>query len=139
MNWNELRELTRVRVLLFFREPEAIFWVFVFPLVHVAVGVGLTYSVLATLFNRTEVELTADSLRVRHGPIPWKGSFEASRGDLGSIVVGQAAVRSSGQAPSTTLSIGVNGTSTKITRGMRGLNAEEAEYVAWVLRDALRD
>jgi len=29
----ELLELTRVRVLLFLREPEAIFWVFVFPLV----------------------------------------------------------------------------------------------------------
>jgi ABC-type polysaccharide/polyol phosphate export permease len=33
----ELLELTRVRVLLFLREPEAIFWVFVFPLVLAAV------------------------------------------------------------------------------------------------------
>jgi ABC-type multidrug transport system permease subunit len=33
----ELFELTRVRVLLFLREPEAIFWVFVFPLVLAAV------------------------------------------------------------------------------------------------------
>jgi ABC transporter DrrB family efflux protein len=33
----ELRELTRVRVLLFVREPEAIFWVFVFPVVLAAV------------------------------------------------------------------------------------------------------
>jgi len=30
---NEIRELTRIRVLLFLREPEAIFWVFVFPVV----------------------------------------------------------------------------------------------------------
>ncbi|MCZ6708656.1 MAG: ABC transporter permease [Chloroflexi bacterium] len=35
--FNEIRELTRVRVVLFFREPEAIFWVFVFPLVLAAV------------------------------------------------------------------------------------------------------
>jgi ABC-type multidrug transport system permease subunit len=34
---DEIRELTRVRVLLFLREPEAIFWVFVFPLVLAAV------------------------------------------------------------------------------------------------------
>jgi ABC transporter DrrB family efflux protein len=34
---NELRELTRVRVLTFLREPEAIFWVFVFPIVLAAV------------------------------------------------------------------------------------------------------
>jgi len=33
----ELLELTRVRVLLFLREPEALFWVFVFPLVLSAV------------------------------------------------------------------------------------------------------
>jgi ABC-type multidrug transport system permease subunit len=31
--WSEILELTRVRVLLFVREPEALFWVFVFPLV----------------------------------------------------------------------------------------------------------
>ena len=29
---NELRELTRVRILTFLREPEAIFWVFLFPI-----------------------------------------------------------------------------------------------------------
>lgn len=34
---DEIRELTRVRVLTFLREPEAIFWVFVFPLVLAAV------------------------------------------------------------------------------------------------------
>jgi ABC-type multidrug transport system permease subunit len=34
---DELRELTRVRILSFLREPEAIFWVFVFPIVLAAV------------------------------------------------------------------------------------------------------
>lgn len=38
----ELRELTRIRVLTFLREPEAIFWVFVFPLVLTAV-LGLAF------------------------------------------------------------------------------------------------
>ena len=33
----ELKELTRVRVLTFLREPEAIFWVFFFPMVLAAV------------------------------------------------------------------------------------------------------
>lgn len=35
--WNELKELTRIRVLLFLRQPEAIFWVFVFPVILAAV------------------------------------------------------------------------------------------------------
>ncbi len=34
---DEIRELTRVRVLSFIREPEAIFWVFIFPVVLAAV------------------------------------------------------------------------------------------------------
>ena len=34
---DEIRELTSVRVLSFLREPEAIFWVFGFPLVLAAV------------------------------------------------------------------------------------------------------
>jgi ABC-type multidrug transport system permease subunit len=35
--WAEIRELSRVRVLLFLREPEAMFWVFAFPLILAAV------------------------------------------------------------------------------------------------------
>lgn len=35
--WNEIKELTRIRLLLFLRQPEAIFWVFVFPVVLAAV------------------------------------------------------------------------------------------------------
>lgn len=45
---NEILELTRIRILLFLREPEAIFWVFFFPLVLAAV--------LGFAFRKTEVE-----------------------------------------------------------------------------------
>jgi ABC-type multidrug transport system permease subunit len=45
---DELRELTRVRILSFIREPEAIFWVFVFPVVLAAV--------LGFAFRRGSVE-----------------------------------------------------------------------------------
>ncbi|NNM27391.1 MAG: ABC transporter permease [Phycisphaerales bacterium] len=45
---DEIRELTRVRVLLFLREPEAIFWVFVFPIVLAAV--------LGFAFRKGEIE-----------------------------------------------------------------------------------
>ena len=34
---SEIRQLTRARVVLFWREPEAIFWVFVFPVILAAV------------------------------------------------------------------------------------------------------
>ncbi len=37
-----LRELTRARILEFVREPEAVFWVFVFP-VLLAVALGIAF------------------------------------------------------------------------------------------------
>ena len=50
-------------------------WLMVlFPLGHVAVGVGLTYSTLAGFLNRTVVEISVDRLRTRRGPLPWWGS-----------------------------------------------------------------
>jgi hypothetical protein len=44
----------------------------VFPLGHVAVGVGLSYFTLAGLFNRTRVSINGGTLSVWHGPVPWK-------------------------------------------------------------------
>lgn len=43
----------------------------VFPLAHVAAGVGLTWWVLATWLNRTRVEVSAGRLSCTHGPVPW--------------------------------------------------------------------
>lgn len=47
---------------------------FLFPICHVAVGIGLTYFVIAGFLNRTWIDATRDELRVRHGPVPWKGN-----------------------------------------------------------------
>lgn len=45
----------------------------VFPVAHVAVGIGLTYYTLALFVNKTEVEVEAGQLSIRHGPLPWRG------------------------------------------------------------------
>lgn len=44
-----------------------------FPIAHVAVGVGLTYFTLAGLVNRTVVRVTAETLSIKHRPLPWRG------------------------------------------------------------------
>ena len=46
----------------------------VFPLVHVAVGVGLTYFTLAGIFNRTWIKAVDGVVSVLHGPLPWAGN-----------------------------------------------------------------
>jgi hypothetical protein len=44
-----------------------------FPLLHVAVGLGLAYYVVASWVNRTYVAATGSKLAVRHEPVPWFG------------------------------------------------------------------
>jgi len=54
----------------------------VFPVVHVAVGVGLTYFTLAIYLNRTTLEVDESRLTVRIGPLPWPGNRNIEVGDL---------------------------------------------------------
>jgi hypothetical protein len=45
---------------------------FLFPLLHVAVGAGLTYLTIASFFNRTQIVAARHrELSVTHGPFPW--------------------------------------------------------------------
>ena len=47
----------------------------VFPIAHLAVGVGLTYSTLAGFLNRSYVVIDRDAFSVSHGPLPWLGNL----------------------------------------------------------------
>jgi hypothetical protein len=44
-----------------------------FPLIHVAVGVGLTYYTTASLINRSCITIERGELAISHGPLPWFG------------------------------------------------------------------
>ncbi len=45
-----------------------------FPVVHVAVGVGLSYFTVAGFVNRTLVRVGPGEIQVRHVPLPWPGN-----------------------------------------------------------------
>jgi len=45
-----------------------------FPLIHLAVGVGITYSALAGFLNTTYIELAGSNLLIDHYPLPWTGN-----------------------------------------------------------------
>lgn len=53
-----------------------------FPLVHVAVGVGLTYYTIAGFVNRTVIDVNDNHVSIRHQPLPWRGNCELSSSDL---------------------------------------------------------
>jgi DNA-directed RNA polymerase subunit RPC12/RpoP len=58
-------------------------WIFVvFPIAHLAVGVGLSYSTLAGFLNRTFLEVTKDEVAVWFEPLPWMGEKTIKTRDL---------------------------------------------------------
>ena len=54
----------------------------VFPIGHLAVGIGLTYFAIASLFNNTDVILSSSRVTVRTYPLPWPADRELSPGDI---------------------------------------------------------
>jgi DNA-directed RNA polymerase subunit RPC12/RpoP len=54
----------------------------VFPIVHLALGVGLTYSTLCGFFNRTVLEVTREELAIWFDPLPWGGEKTIKVSDL---------------------------------------------------------
>ena len=81
----------------------------VFPVAHVAVGVGLTYTVLTGFINHTTVEVANYMLTIRHGPLPWRGNrslpaaqirqlfCEERRGNKGAVTYALSAMLADGQ------------------------------------------
>lgn len=66
-----------------FAQGEDFEWMMVlFPLLHVAVGVGLTYCVFASFFNKTRYMVDLDRLIVSHSPVPWPGGKTIERSEV---------------------------------------------------------
>ena len=57
----------------------------VFPVIHLAVGVGLTYFTIAGFANRTPIDVSRGSLSVRHRPLWWPGGRDLPASDLAQI------------------------------------------------------
>jgi hypothetical protein len=56
-----------------------------FPMLHVAVGVFLTYTTIAGFLNRTKITLNTWELRIKHYPLPWPGNKVVQRQELDQL------------------------------------------------------
>lgn len=74
-----------------------------FPVIHLAVGIGLTYSTLAGFINTSTVCVSGSDFIVEHDPLPWLGEIHIEARELDQLYTRQ--VTSSGR----------NGTSTSYT------------------------
>ena len=60
-----------------------------FPSLHLLVGVGITYAVLATFINRTEVKLSNGELSVYLGPLPFWGNKRVSIHEVSQLFISE--------------------------------------------------
>lgn len=60
---------------------------FLFPLIHVAVGLGLAYFAICSLVNQTDVIISTSRLKCGTGPLPWVGNRDIPAEDIRGITV----------------------------------------------------
>jgi hypothetical protein len=53
-----------------------------FPLIHVAVGIGITYYVIAGWFNTSNVVVSKNTIEINHKPVPWFGNKKLKSTEL---------------------------------------------------------
>jgi hypothetical protein len=63
------------------------FIMLIFPVAHVAVGLGLAYFCLALLINRTTVRVAFGEMSIRHGPLPAPGNRTIPADDIDQLYV----------------------------------------------------
>jgi hypothetical protein len=110
----------------------------VFPICHVAVGVGLTYFVIAGFLNKSYIGVTPDRLYVRHRPVPWSGNRDWPVAAVKEVYVEASYTQQSGKrAVQEMYNLNVvvdDGRSKKL---LGGLELPEARFAAQTLNDWL--
>lgn len=53
-----------------------------FPLLHVGVGIGISYYALAGFLNRTDIFVSLATIEIKHSPLPWPGKLRLKATDL---------------------------------------------------------
>ncbi|MEZ4883496.1 MAG: hypothetical protein R3E32_02075 [Chitinophagales bacterium] len=64
---------------------EGIWMMAIFGVIHLSVGVGLIYTVLAGFFNTTHINVTSARLKILHEPLPWRGSCELEVSEIDQL------------------------------------------------------
>jgi hypothetical protein len=100
----------------------------VFPVAHLAVGVGLTYFVLCSFVNRTVIEVGQGTLKITHGPLPWYGNLALITADIDQLYCKRSFNRSSDGDTSTSFELYVLDKMGSRHKLLSGLPDEEAAF-----------
>lgn len=121
-----------------FSTKNALPWfVYVIPVGHVAIGLGLAYFILATLFNSTRISAQSGLIRIRHGPVPWRGNLDLEASNLEQLFCKEKVSRSKNAVRYTyeVWAVTRDGTSRRILG--TSLDQDQALYIEQKLEKAL--
>lgn len=108
-----------------------------FPLLHVAAGVGITYWTLACLFNKTRLLVERGELVITHGPLPWFG-YRRIPGVMMDQIYAKSHVTHGKNGPSTDYQLWhVNSAGRHEKLHANSLTADQALYIEQQLELAL--
>jgi len=92
--------------------------VLVFPLLHVAVGIGMTYGLLARMVNRTTLRVDPMRIEVHHGPLFWPRPAVTPTQNVDQLYVVRGATRKQGATGYTLVARLQNRTSVELVKGV---------------------
>lgn len=102
-----------------------------FGSLHAAIGIGLAYSTVAMLFNKTIIDITHDSLSISIGPVPWFGSKVIRSYDIKQIYCKEHFSHSSNRSgPSINYTVHAvlqDGSQQQVSRNLQ--NSQQALYI----------
>ncbi|MEL7496824.1 MAG: hypothetical protein AAFN77_04395 [Planctomycetota bacterium] len=117
-------------------QGQPIVWLMVlFPIVHVAVGVSLTYSVLCGYLNRTRIKVDHFEIRVWHGPLPWFGNVQIRCDEIKEIEVISSI--SNGQSNFGNYTIAAHHVDGRQVKLLKNVTFDRAEFITWHLSQSL--
>lgn len=88
------------------------------PIVHVIVGIALTYGLFAGLLNRTEITFDRQQLSVWHGPLPWWGNRSLPLGEIRQLYTKESNVKKNRRPTYHLFYAGRDGRSKKLLSGL---------------------
>ncbi len=101
--------------------------VLLFPILHVAAGIFIFYTSLASLLNRTVVSIDGARLRVRHGPLWLPGNRDVEVAQLRQLFVRTHRGGRRGAAVTHSVDADVDGVDVRLLGGI--LEEHEAQFI----------
>lgn len=121
-----------------FGDPNAPLIMKLFPIGHVAVGVGLTYYVIAGFVNKTDIRINPVKVSVKSYPMKWFGNKEVGIDDIKQLYTTEKISNNSNNGTSVSYTVNIvtgMGKKLKLVSGLQ--NKEQGIFIEKKIEEVL--